>query len=269
MKRILVCTDFLPPGNNAAEYAAMLAVKLDAGLFILNCTKKEKLLSYSEAAEDKFHNAETAMLQLTLHLSELTGHRLNVKTEVKDKLFFTGLNMIIKSWKPDLVVLGSWRNSLHAGILGSKAVYAGRNLKLPFIVVPGQYRYENIQAIGLASDLRKSSVEAVFSFKKIVDELGASVHVLYAETADQPGEKQYQEARALVNLLGTEHHYHAISSKNVDDDVMDFLQKKRVQLLAVISRRHTIFQRLFHPSHSIHFIRYSTIPVLVFRAPAT
>ena len=268
MKKLLVCTDFSKAGNNAAGYAALFAQQVKAELMVVNFWNRNQFgfSAFNDNHPSDFSQASINMSGLVVDLRKLTNNQVLINGSVHKSSFYNGLSATCKSYRPQLVLLGSQANNVHLGIFGSKSIYAGKNMKIPLVVVPVCYSYERIDRIGMASDLGKTITDAVGCLKTLARELNAVIHVLYAAPAGITDEKQFHEARQLVNLVGTENCYHSIASTNVDDDIMDYLAKQKVQLLAVIPRKHSFLTSLFYPSHTKHFIRYSTIPVLVLRS---
>lgn len=268
MKNIVVCTDFAAGGNNAACYAAMLAEQLKASLTVLHFTMEDpSLFSFLPDNLQPDHSVlEEQMSALVLRMRNITQNRVAINTGIINNRFSKGLLPACRNAQADLVVLGAHQNSSVRGLFGNKSIYAGKHLKEPLLLVPGHCRFEKINKIGLASDLSNGRGEGIHLLKRIAKAVHATIHVLYAEVGGHTSDQQYREARELVNVFGSDHNYHTISSKNVDDDVMDYLQKEQVQLLAVLSRKHGLLQRLFHFSHTSYFIRFSQIPVLVLQA---
>lgn len=265
MKRILALTDFSGPGNNAVHYAARFAKATNAALLVFHFAGRPGSFFsfFRDVSAGSIAAQQGAMESLVKELRDCEENTSDIKTTILKKDFTGGLNRICKIYDPDIVVIGSWGNSPQLGIFGGKAIYAGKNIKVPLIVVPAEYKFVKIDRVGMASDLKKNLPGAVSAFRKIADALQAAIHVLYAASNHLTNEKQFSQARELVNVLGAEHSYHTISSENVDDDVIDYLEKQGVQLLAVIPHKYGFWQSLFHTSHTNHFIRYSSIPVLV------
>lgn len=268
MNSIIVCTDFSVGGNNAASYAAMLAEQVKATLTVVHFTMEEptafSFLSGNLLPDSTVLKEQMAALLLRLH--NITQSNITIHSEIIHNRFSRGMLPACKNAKAELVVLGARRNSPVAGLFGGKAIYASKHMNEPLLIVPEHCHYKKVDKIGLASDLKNTRKEGVSLFKKIAAAFNASIHVLYAEVGGHTSEQQYDEARQLVNVFGTDHYYHTISSKNVDDDVMDYLHKQQVQILAVLSRKHGLLQRLLHFSHTSYFIRFSNIPVLVLQA---
>lgn len=269
MKQIIVATDFSDCGNNAARYALQLAKALKANLVLANfASLQASYLSMPVTIDigtvlDRAHEY-LVNLQNVLNKEE---SEIKITVQVREAGFFSGLKAICKDMQPYLVVLGSQGYSDDPFKLGSNAVYAMKNLAWPLITVPAKFSFEPIQKIGMACDLNTTSVPAVQALQLFANEMGAEVCVLNAgEPGHYNSEAVFEAARisSLFNSVKTS--YHFIESKNVDDDIIDYFQKEKVQLVAVMPRKYSFLKNLVHVSHTRHYIIYCGIPVLVLRS---
>ena len=164
MKTILAPTDFSEASMNALSFAAELARKASARLFVINVVQKEQ---GEKESRDKLKAIES-------DLKKSFGADLKFESSLVHGEFVSGLKKVISVQQPDLVVLGTkGASGLKRILIGSNTVQVIANTRMPVLVIPEVARFENFLAternrIVLATDLDElENEEAINILKEI------------------------------------------------------------------------------------------------------
>lgn len=268
MKTILAATDFSPAAMNAVNYAADMAVAMNAGLYLLHVYQVP--ISYSEVpltvdVNDILRAAEKDMMEVKALLLLRHKNNLNITTEVRMGFFFEELKLVCEKIKPYTVVMGSQGTTATEHFLfGGHTVYAMKHLAWPLITVPAGLSFSSIRKIGLACDF-EDVVETtpLEEIKILVKDFKAELLVLNTGRKDEYDPDIVFESAMLQEMLDPiKPSYHFISSKNIDEGIMDFAEKNQIDLLLVLPKRHDLLDKLVHRSHTRQLVLHSHVPVL-------
>lgn len=268
MKTILVATDFSPAALNAVNYAADMALAIKADLLLLHVYQIP--VSYSEIPvvmnQDEIQQvAEKDINELKDKiLHEKTG-KLNIKTEVRLGSFYNELKTVCENIKPYTVIMGSQgTTAAERFFFGGHAVYAMKHLQWPLITVPPGVSFSSLKKIGLACDFNDVvETTPIDEIILLVNDFKAELHLLNTGKQEvfDPG-VVYQSGllRELLNDLKPQ--YHFINSENIDDGLIDFSEKKHLDLLVILPKRHGLLDKLIHKSHTRQLVLHSHVPVM-------
>lgn len=268
MKTILVATDFSSDAENAVNYAADMALSINAGLLLL--TVVQTPVGYSDlpvviSLEDLLRSTEKDMEQLTKRLQEKTGNKLNIETEVGMGVFFSELKNVCERVKPYTVVMGcQGKTAAEHLMFGAHAVHAMRNLTWPLITVPPAAAFSAIKKIGLASDLTEViKTTPVEELKTLVYDLNAELHIL------NTGKKEIFDADIVFEsgvmremLMELKPTFHFINNENTDEGLISFADTNNIDLMIVLPKHRNFFENLFHKSHTKNLVLHSHVPVM-------
>lgn len=267
MRTIIVATDFSRSAANAASYAAMMASALQADLFLLHAY--EMPVSTGEISlpvdlEGWQRDAESALNQLKNELRELTEGMVSIRGQVHMGSFYEELLKVCEECKPYAVIIGSTGKTAAERILfGSNAVYTMKHLPWPVIAVPQQVVYNSIKKIGLACDLQNVEALPLDEIGLLLKDFQAELHLLNtgSRTALDPEVKLtshvlYEKLKPLKTK------FHFLDNEDVDQGILDFAEKKNMDLLIVLPKRKSLINSLLKKSHTRQFVLHSHVPVM-------
>ena len=268
MKKILVATDFSPAALNATNYAADMALAINADIILFHVYHIP--VSYSEIpvvvnVEEMMQNAEQAINGVKEQLSQKTGGKLNIATEVKTGIFFPELKTVCERIRPYSVVMGSQgRTAAERLFFGSQAVYAMKNLMWPLITVPPEARFSFFKKVGLACDFEKViDTTPVDEIKMLVNDFHAELHILNTGKEKEFKPEMVFESGLLQEMLvSLKPNYHFITDKDTDEGIIDFAEKNHIDLLIVLPKRHGLLDKLIYKSHTKQLVMHSHVPVM-------
>ncbi|MBK6634611.1 MAG: universal stress protein [Chitinophagaceae bacterium] len=268
MKTILVASDFSPAAFNAVNYAADMALSINAKLLLL--TVVQTPVGYSElpivvSLEDMLRSTERDMKHLKYELMLKTGNKLNIETEVGMRAFYSELKDVCERVKPYAVVMGSQGKTAAEHILfGTHAVHAMKNLAWPLITVPPGTKFSAVKKIGLASDLTEVvKTTPIEEIKMLVHDFNAELHVLNTgKTEVFDADIVFESALMQEMMMSLNPKFHFISNGNTDEGIIKFTDENKIDLLIVLPKRHNLFEQMFHKSHTKNLVLHSHVPVM-------
>lgn len=265
VSKILVPIDFSPCADNALHAAIHLAKRMNASLMVYHAIEAA---IYNEAAEafydaaDEENRAENAFNRLRDRMPELS--------EVSHELHSTvgpiidEISGLVKAIRPDLVIMGTKGVSgVYEVLLGSTAYQVMRSLPIPVLVIPENSNVEKITSIALAGDYKPIQPEVLNPIKMMTELDGADIHVVHISGDESLNEDQVSEARKINRYLKNyRHHYHLISSDDVETGLQEYCDKNEIDILAMIPRKHNLFDRIFDSGDTKTMIFHAKIPIL-------
>lgn len=267
MKTILVATDFSPAALNAANYAAGMALAINADILLLHVYQIPVVyLEVPVVNEvDMMQEAEKDIIQLKEELALKNGGKLNIETEVRIGVFFPEMKTVCERINPYTVVIGSQgKTAAERLFFGSHAVYAMKHLTWPLITVPPGAKFSSVKKIGLACDFDKVvDTTPLYEIKMLVNDFNAELHVLNTGKKEVFNPEIVFEAGVLEEMLEPlKPNYHFITNQNTDEGIMDFAEKNHIDLLIVLPKRHGLLDKLIHKSHTKQLVMHSHVSVM-------
>lgn len=268
MKTILVATDFSPAALNATNYAADMALAINADILLLHVYQIPVIYLEVPVAmneEDMMQQAEKDTNEVKKELTLKTNGKLNIQTEVRMGIFFPELKTVCERIKPYAVVMGSQGTTATEHLLfGSSAVYAMKHLMWPLITVPPEATFNLLKKIGLACDF-DNVVDStpLDEIKMLVNDFNAELHVLNTGKKEVFNPEIVFESGVLEEMLvPIKPNYHFITNQNTDEGIMNFVEKNHIDLLVVLPKRHDLLNKLIHKSHTKQLVLHSHVPVM-------
>jgi len=275
MKHIIAAVDFSDNANNAASYAAELAVRVRAHLNLLYVFPL--MVPFTDGSMPPFYieNAEEEGGKLLDELKEKlllqTGRRITIHTSVEGGSFINELEEYCKKIVPVAVVIGAEsETALGRVIFGSEAISALKNLTWPLIVVPSNKRFKEISRIGLACDLDDVAESVrIREIKDWVEEFDAELHVIHINPSfDKPISRQKAEESAwLMSMLGeVQPKYHYPHKGDLEQGIGEYTKKLALDLLIILPKSHSLLEQIFRPSKSKKIMLNAEVPVMSLHA---
>ncbi|QEC66248.1 universal stress protein [Panacibacter ginsenosidivorans] len=269
MKKIIVATDFSATAANAAKYAAQMALAVDAELHLLHIYELPVVymeLPISMTDAELTANARKAMNELKNSLFALTNNKVHIKSEIVMGTFFTELNTICNKIHPFAVIMGSQgKTAAERLFFGTHAVYAMKHLPWSLIAVPPEAKFSAIKTIGLACDFENvSETIPVDEIRSMVTDFDATLHILNIGKQDGFDSAIVRQSRILREKLSSSKPvYHFLADKNIDEGILNFAEKNKIDLLVIIPKSHSLIDKLMHKSHTRQMVLHSSyVPVM-------
>lgn len=268
MKTIILPTDFSQASLNAANYAAEMARSIDADLLLFHVYYL--FITYTEVpplvdAAVLKENAESSMEEFKRNVIQNCGADIKITSEVIMGSLVNELESLCERVNPYAVVMGSQGSSAtDYRFFGSQTVQAMKQLKWPVIAVPTGVKFNAVKKIALACDFENViATTPVEEVKNLVTDFHAELHILNTSRKEDHDPNMIFESGLLMEMLSPLHHeYHFVTTKNIDEGILDFCEMNNIDLLIVMPKRHNLLDKLIYKSHTRQLVLHSHFPVM-------
>lgn len=274
IKNILVPIDFSECSKNALKIAISLAKAFDAKIHMVNAVHVHHphpdfmggslidsiMIDYENQVKESFEELESEIIELKdvpheadRFISYLTD-AIHAESEQKDI---------------DLIVMGT--RSDHDKIehlIGTRSTDIIEASKVPVIVIPDNVKAFHPKKIGFASDLSEVKNYAKLKLvSTLAGHFGASILVF--SIVEDPDKLSTVEQKRLKEITSqfTEHDCSArvVQSKSVREGIVEFAKSHELDMLSMIPRNRSFFDKIFKSSVTKNIAVDIDIPLLSFR----
>lgn len=269
MKRILVPTDFSDAADRARDYAVNMARLLNAEIFLMHTyhvpnTGATMVANISDLAKE----SSEAEMKKQIEYLKLNFSDVDVKAKCILGLFVDTVKTVVEEDAIDLIIMGTTgATGIVENFLGSNTSALIGSVKTPIITVPNNTVINMPKKIVVANDLKETGDDEVFNtLKQIAGNTKASIDFLFISDEEEKTNnkiKRLKAARFDEEFDAAYHPFHFRTSDNTEDGILDYLEKKDFDLLVVVCRQRSFWQRLWERSISKSLVKYAEIPILV------
>jgi nucleotide-binding universal stress UspA family protein len=273
INNILVPIDFSACSKNALLEAIQLAKKVNAKIHMVNAVHiHTPHANYSSAGilETLFADYDSQVKQ---SFEELESEIIELKDIPYESDRFLSyltdaIRAEIQSKNIDLIMMGTRRK--HESVdnfIGTNSTDVIQSTTVPVIVIPENSQFLTLKKIAFATDLKKiSDLGSLDVLETIAYHYQAEVLVFHIEEPpfkiSESDEKRMAEITEKLKRVPSS--IRTCESSDIEQGIRDFVQKHDVDLLAMIPRRHNLFDRLFNKSLTRTIALDPEIPLLAF-----
>ena len=267
MPLIITATDFTEVAGNAVNYACKLALDMGADILVMNCYSFPIVFSdmpIPSPVNDTERIAEEGMDAFMLQLRK-SYPQIAIKSAVIYGNIIDAIEEYTESNEsPSLVVIGNDYSDDNQAWMDSTLLDVFRNLKYPVLAVPHNAAYSPVRKIGFAYDNKYTGSDVgLVLLRQLTTTLDAELHVFYDVTDVMEKESANEiNASAKTILSVVKPLYHVFYERDIDASITESIARYHTDWLAVIPRKHSFFQGLFHKSHTKALVNHSVIPIL-------
>jgi len=264
MSVIIAPTDFSKVSLNAVNYAADMAIAVNAGLLIVHSTELPFSAkgTFTEPLNDELEIHEK-LNALKATISARVNNKITVQTKQVAGVIEEELIGLCDRKNPLAVVMATHGEGLQEMFfIGSTTVYLSKNLNYPLIVVPGFINFTPVAKVLLASDLEHLDelpidkiIDIISAFKANLD----IVHVYNNENKFEVMSSRITELSYYLEKLNPQFHF--VKNNNIQDAIIDFAKRNNIDLILTFPKKHAFF----HKSKSKQFILHSPVTVMSIR----
>mgnify|MGYP001048109038 FL=1 len=268
MKTILVPTDFSDNALNAFKYALEMAGS-DKEFVLMNAYHSPNagtggmLVSITDMLKKE---SQKDMKALIKGIKKQFGESLNLRGESIHGELLEAIEYITKNQEIDIVVMGTQGASgLKQALIGSNTEKAIREAKVPVIAVPEKGKYDGYDDIVFATDMKEiKDANIMESMLTIAKKFQAKIYILYV--IKEGTEPNIDEDVARLNLdsyfEGIDHSYHVVFNDDIEEGINGFIKEVNADLLSMIPRKVSFFDRLFKKSITKQCVYHTKVPLL-------
>lgn len=267
MKKILVPTDFSDHAKNAIEHGINIANRFGSTLTLYHAynvpSSTGSFLSVKIFIE---REAEREMQELLEHTEQKLLQRTKVNSIVSQYDTVRGIVKVAEKEKYDLIVMGT------QGATGLREIFFGsvtngvlKKTTIPLLAIPRDYPVRAVTEIVLAvDDLGIHKPDTILPLIIFAKTFGASITVLHLDY----GIGDLHIAPSIDTMLkGVEHSFHNVAMKGTDisANLNRFVAERGADILCMIRRQKSIWEKVFFESSTTQEVFHSTIPLLVLK----
>lgn len=264
MKTIIAGTDFTTSSVNACKYAGLLAEKLNCKLVVFNLFLAPVLhsnsglygISYSAVKKTSEQSTDKLVKELSGLFPSLKISAFNTAGSFEEELgIFTSRHRI------EAVVMGlEAKTRISKFIWGSHGVNVIGKISAPVVLVPEKYRDHRLESILLAVDnadkLKTTSFKEVEKFVKASQ---THLHLLHVRT---PEEVIGLGKATVLTINKVKQEVVQQKARTIEDGIKWFCRDQEIDLVTIISRKHSVFYNLFNESVTKRVAFSAKVPVM-------
>jgi nucleotide-binding universal stress UspA family protein len=282
MRKILVPTDFSENALKAASYAAEIASKNGACIYLLHAAEMGHEKFYQPVSMyEKYNNLvldeDKDRLENLRSLLQSNFPACIVETHIEaESGIAESIHRFCRSQEIDIIIMGTHGASgLKSVLLGSVAASVISGSKIPVLAIPAEYTPQPPQAILLATNQFEEDSEMLGRLMDLVKIFPALLHVVVFV------DKEHDDAADYITQTTRLHRYVEFLEESFPDvnlkpsvlegeDIEDALELYRlrndIDMIALISYPKSFFEKIFQKSTSRKLAFHSKIPVLAIPA---
>lgn len=263
MKTIITGTDFSASSLNACRYAAFLALKLNCKLTVFNLYEAPLIHSnvglygFTYAAVRGDSKRKTAKI-----LADLKAEfpKLKVSMFVSNGDLKTELEDFDAKHQVEAAVMGlESKSRLTKFLYGSHGVNIAGKINAPVIIVPQSYKVHKLDGVLLSVDSNEKLYKtSLAGFEKFLKAAKVPVSLLHVRTEDE----LFHPLVTSLKILGKKQPILEHRAKNLENGVRNFCRENNVDLVAIVSKKHSVFYNLFSESNTKRVAFASKVPVM-------
>ena len=271
-KRILIPVDFSDCAINALKYAINFSKSTESKLVLLHAyhipipAAEAGLTIDANLADDFIEEGKEKMADLYRQFPEL--EQLSEPYEIKMSFASDAIVSTAKEVNADLIIMGTHgATNAFDEMVGSNTLHVIKKCSIPVLAVPINNNRDQINDILFSYDYHSIKTKQVI--QPLIDfslAFGAKLHIMHiTDKLDKLHTGAVGEARLLEKYLkGIPHTYNMIEGEHVESSILDYIDTHDIDIIAVMPRKHTLFERLFQSSVTKQLVHHSNIPLFAF-----
>lgn len=271
MKHILYPTDFSENSEQALPFALEVARMFDSELTFLNTyqlpySKSNLLVSIKDRMKQDSEGGLKALKEKALSRDKYKN--LNIKLESLPGGFVSSIPKFAHSCSSNLIVMGTkGASGLKEMFIGSNTLEVIQSTNCPVLAIPENAKMKTLRKISYATDFREiknpEALNPLFEIARKLDLPLEFVNVIRSQD-EGIGEYKAKQAKILEDLAGDIRcSIFFISNDDIIDGISEYINEVKPDLFAMLSRKHTLFERIFTKSITNQLSFRSEIPLLV------
>lgn len=279
MKSILIPTDFSEAADNAYLYALHLANHLGLKVFVLYVYMPPILSAthggqpdilqniYDEIELSKFDTYKKNVQKLRILAEKHNLNSDNIIFLFEDGSLVQTIKKIIEKEDIYALVMGTTgATGISKAMIGSNTVDVIKNISKPVLAIPVEARFKPIEKAVFTTLYRQRDKKALEEIIHISDKLNFITYCVNVIDNDEYMNDVVMEAEEWAKEFNNSKLQFTFLEKNgtIENTINDFLRDNNIDVLAIVKRNRSFFDRLLNSSLSHQFVFHSHIPTWVF-----
>jgi nucleotide-binding universal stress UspA family protein len=273
MNKILVPTDFSEQARNALKVAAMMAKKHDAEIYLLHMIEipmqQIDPISANSVVPEALFFMKLAHKKFEDLLASDFLEGLTVYETVKADITFNEIKDACKEYEIDFIVMGSHgATGLKEMFVGSNAEKVVRTSEVPVLVIKNEHTTFDVSDFVFASDFKNDNKETYKQAVKFAISVGAKIHLLMVNTANNFMTTSDANARINDFISGQTFKNYTVTIQNdtsIEQGVLNFSRDIDADLIGISTHGRQGIAHFFNGSISEDLVNHANRPVITFK----
>lgn len=276
-KNILLPTDFSINSVNAINYAVKLFENITCNFYVLNVQRVSSFISddmMTVSSSTTIYNTliDTAKKSITNIISEIEAQYKNKNhtffSIVDYDNFIDAINQVTDKYDIDLIVMGTkGASGIEKVLFGSNTIHVINRCNTPVIVVPKGCEFKALNSVAFTSSLSSTyHMDNLKPLKDLVSLYKSKLKVLHV-IEDDNFEEMLSQNIDFFDSNFPQVIYHRMDSggKDIYNSIHDYAVADDIKMIAMVSKKHSFFNRLFN-KHAVETFAYNIdMPLLVLK----
>ena len=277
MKKILVPTDFSDNAMKAALYAAEIAKKSGATVFLLHTIEPiadsiRQPLPLQDSCLEEVVNSRLRELNSSRSTIANAYPNIRIETELAKGAITTSILDFAGSNQIDLIVMGTkGANGLKEIFMGSVAADTIGRTKVPVLAIPNEYAMEEPDAILFATNHFEENKDLLNKIVELAKLFSATIHAAVFVDTDTADATDYlyntRELNRYMKFLkktfpDVSFKCELLEGKEFEETIEKYDDKNEVDIIAMIPYPKSFWERFMKKSVTKKMAFHSKIPVL-------
>ncbi|OUR90879.1 hypothetical protein A9Q87_13135 [Flavobacteriales bacterium 34_180_T64] len=275
MKNILLPTDFSENSINAINYALRLYEYELCHFYVINVIKVSSIITDDLMAmqpsqtiyNSLIASSKSQVKKLIKNLKSKYSNVMHTFHAVVDyDNFIDAINQVVKEKRIDLIVMGTkGASNVEKILFGTNTVHVMQRGNCPVLSIPSNYKFKPLRKIAFTSNYsthyNANDLEPLIS---LAENNNYMIDILHMKVYDHLTESEENNRAFLdVYLSNVEHAFISLENNNLFKTIENYVDKNKIGLLAMMSRKHSFLERLF-TTHAVESFAFKiNIPFLV------
>lgn len=269
MNRILVATDFSFHSEQALDYAISFANTV--GIYDIHLLNANPL---THLPAETFISLQAILLEDSINIMNALKNKLEQRKDTSNISFtyessvedpVIAIRNYSKKIQPDLIVMGTkGRTATEAFFLESVCAAVIEHIDYPILVVPNHNVFMKPKSILLGVDLQPiSSLHSFSILKNLCLVFDTKLHLVHVSNNGKISDDELNEKENILHYFhGLDMQFHTVTSAQVDAGIEVFIEDLAPDIVTVLHRHHSFFEKIWKASISKKIARHSEIPLL-------
>ncbi len=262
MKSILVTTDFSENSRNAANFAIKLAQRFQSKINFLHVFSVPMVNPELPELVDFNNYQEINDEHLTKWISDLDLKKVEYDVFCKPNYsLLSEIEELAEQENYDLIVIGFTGSGYYEGMfVGSNTQSMLTDSKVPVLAIPMNFTFKEDLKIAFAYDGKKiGNSRSLETFKSLYKELSTEL-IAFHVSKNTDSVLIYNELKKYLSF--DEFMLEIEENDDIQEGILEYITNNSIDILGIIPRKHSFFERLFHESYTKEFAKYSPIPFM-------
>ena len=277
MKNILLPTDFSENSWNAIKYALNFFDKSQCNFYLLHINRLSNLVEgdtpyvpTQDTIETLYVKPSKEHLKVVLNriakeLPDNKNHKFYTLTDYN--FFIESIRKHVEEKKIDMIIMGTkGASGFKEFIVGSNTGDVITKVKCTTLVVPEASSFEALKEIAFPTDFALSyDIQMLQPIVNVLGNSNASLRILHINKKGNELNKDQQANKDLLEdfFENSEHTFHFLTNKKVEDAVQCFVESRDVDMIVMIAKNLNYFQQILFHSKVEKISYHTNIPFLI------